>query len=89
MIYPPKGDLIDLVQGLFLIQNKIQAEHGFDNMKDQKLYHLVEQVPIGWRTLKPRHPSISPSACAYCVRKRCLTSIWNSERINQLLLGRL
>ena len=60
MAYPSKGDMIDLVNGLCLIQDRIQAD--------------VEQVPIGWRALKPRHLSISPSACAYYVRETSSTS---------------
>ena len=98
---PSKGDMIDLVNGLCLIQDRIQAERAFDFIKDPKLsnvealkvpmfyvwsrlyghthiiptlYHLVEQVPIGWRALKPRHLSISPSACAYYVRETSSTS---------------
>lgn len=47
MKYPHKGNLIDLVQGPSLIQVRIQAERVFDFMKDSKLYHLVEQVPMG------------------------------------------
>ena len=86
-VRPGKGDMIDLVNGLCLIQDKIQAERAFDFMKDPKLsnvealkvplYHLVEQVPIGWRALKPHHLSISPNACAYSVRERYHTSIWS------------
>ena len=106
MLYPSKGDMIDLVNGLCLIEDKIKSEHGFDFMKDPKLsnvealkvpmfyvcsmcgadfmviptlYHLVEQVPIGWRALKPRHLNTSQSACAFCVKERYHTSIWNSE----------
>ncbi len=48
-------------------------------MATHTLYHLVEQVPIGWQALKPRHQSISPNVCAYCVRERYHTLIWNSE----------
>ena len=104
-VRPGKGDMIDLVNGLCLIQDKIQAERAFDFMKDPKLsnvealkvpmfyvwsrlyghthtltlYHLVEQVPIGWRALKPRHQNTSRSACAFCVREKYRTLIWNSE----------
>ena len=52
---------------------------GADFMVIPTLYHLVEQVPIGWRALKPRHLSISPSACACCVREKYRTLIWISE----------
>ena len=52
---------------------------GADFMVIPTLYHLVEQVPIGWRALKPHHLSISPNACAYSVRERYRTSIWSSE----------
>ena len=48
---------------------------GADFMVIPTLYHLVEQVPIGWRALKPRRLSISPGACAYCVRERYHTLI--------------
>ena len=37
MLYPSKGDMIDLVNGLCLIEDKIKSEHGFDFMKDPKL----------------------------------------------------
>ena len=36
-VRPGKGDMIDLVNGLCMIEDKIQAERGFDFMKDPKL----------------------------------------------------
>ena len=96
MQFTGKGVIIDLVNGLCMIEDKIKAEHCFDFFKDPKLwfrcsmcgadfmviptlYHLVEQVPIGWRALKPRHLNTSRSACAYCVREKYRTLIWNLE----------
>lgn len=52
---------------------------GADFMVIPTLYHLVEQVPIGWQALKPRHLNISRSACAYCEMERYHTLIWISE----------
>ena len=42
MAYPSKGDMIDMVNGLCLIEDKIKAELGFDFMKDPVL--CVEQT---------------------------------------------
>ena len=39
-VRPGKGDMIDLVNGLCLIQDKIQAERAFDFMKDPKLSNV-------------------------------------------------
>lgn len=40
MVNPSKGDMIDLVNGLCLIQDKINAERAFDFMKDPKLSNV-------------------------------------------------
>ena len=44
---PSKGDMIDLVNGLCLIEDKIQAECAFDFMKDPKLSNVEAlKVPM-------------------------------------------
>ena len=43
--YPSKGDMIDLVKGLCLIEDKIKAERAFDFMKDPKVAN-VEALKI-------------------------------------------
>ena len=45
MILPSKGDMIDLVKGLCLIEDKIKAEQAFDFMKDPKVAN-VEALKI-------------------------------------------
>ena len=46
-VRPGKGDMIDLVNGLCLIQDKIQAERAFDFMKDPKLSNVEAlKVPM-------------------------------------------
>lgn len=45
MQYPSKGNMIDLVNGLCLIEDKIKAEQGFDFMKDPKVAN-VEALKI-------------------------------------------
>lgn len=40
MQFPSKGDLIDLVNGLNLIVDKIKAEHCFDFFKEPKLSNV-------------------------------------------------
>ena len=80
MQFTGKGVIIDLVNGLCMIEDKIRCSMcGADFMVIPTLYHLVEQVPIGWRALKPRHLNTSRSACAYCVREKYRTLIWNLE----------
>ncbi len=51
---------------------------GADFMAIPTLYHLVEQVPIGWRALKPRLQNIFPSASDYYSMEIYHTSIWSS-----------
>ena len=47
MQMPSKGDMIDLVNGLCLIQDRIQAEHAFDFMKEPKLLNVEAlKVPM-------------------------------------------
>ena len=47
MAYPSKGDMIDMVNGLCLIEDKIKAELGFDFMKDPKLSNVEAlKVPM-------------------------------------------
>ena len=47
MVNPSKGDMIDLVNGLCLIQDKINAERAFDFMKDPKLLNVEAlKVPM-------------------------------------------
>ncbi len=44
---PSKGDMIDLVNGLCLIQDRIQAEHCFDFFKEPKLSNVEAlKVPM-------------------------------------------
>ena len=81
-VRPGKGDMIDLVNGLCLIQDKIQAERAFDFMKDPKLSNVEAlKVPMFYvwsRLYGHTHTlSISPNACAYSVRERYHTSIWS------------
>lgn len=46
-MFPSKGDMIDLVNGLNLIQNRIQAEHVFGFFKDPKLSNVVAlKIPM-------------------------------------------
>jgi hypothetical protein len=47
MQYPSKGDMIDLVKGLCLIEDKIKAEQAFDFMKDPKVANVEAlKVPM-------------------------------------------
>ena len=40
MAYPSKGDMIDLINGLCLIEDRIKAEHCFNFFKDPKLSNV-------------------------------------------------
>ena len=62
MLYPSKGDMIDLVNGLCLIEDKIKAEHGFDFMKEPKLsnvpmFYVWSRLYGHTHTLSPRGTS--------------------------------
>jgi hypothetical protein len=60
---PSKGDIIDLVNGLCLIQDRIQAECGFDFMKDPKLSNVEAlKVPMFyvWSRLYGHTHTLSP-----------------------------
>ena len=47
MSWPSNGDMIDMVNGLCLIQDKINAERAFDYMKDPKLSNVEAlKVPM-------------------------------------------
>ena len=47
MTIPSKGDIINLVNGLCLIQDRIRAEQAFDFMKDPKLSNVEAlKVPM-------------------------------------------
>ena len=62
-VRPGKGDMIDLVNGLCLIQDKIQAERAFDFMKDPKLSN-VEALKVPrfyvWSRLYGHTHTLSP-----------------------------
>ena len=59
---------------------------GADFMVIPTPYHLVEQVPIGWRALKPRHLNTTQSVCAYFVKERYHR--YGAQKLaNQLLFG--
>ena len=63
MTYPSKGEMIDLVQSLCLIQDKIQAERAFDFMKDPKLSNVEAlKVPMFyvWSRLYGHTHTLSP-----------------------------
>ena len=63
MQFPSKGDMIDLVNGLSLIQDKIQAERAFDFMKDPKLLNVEAlKVPMFyvWSRLYGHTHTLSP-----------------------------
>ena len=63
MLYPSKGDMIDLVNGLCLIEDKIKSEHGFDFMKDPKLSNVEAlKVPMFyvWSRLYGHTHTLSP-----------------------------
>ena len=60
---PSKGDMIDLVNGLCLIEDKIKAEHGFDFFKDPKLSNVEAlKVPMFyvWSRLYGHTHTLSP-----------------------------
>ena len=71
-VRPGKGDMIDLVNGLCLIQDKIQAERAFDFMKDPKLSNVEAlKVPMFyvWSRLYGHTHTL----------EKYRTLIWNSE----------
>ena len=79
-VRPGKGDMIDLVNGLCLIQDKIQAERAFDFMKDPKLSNVEAlKVPMFYVWSRLYGHTHTLSACAFCVREKYRTLIWNSE----------
>ena len=70
MAYPSKGDMIDLVNGLCLIQDRIQAERAFDFMKDPKLSNVEAlKVPMFyvWSRLYG-HTHTLPEYLSECMR---------------------
>ena len=63
MPYPSKGDLIDLVNGLNLIEDRIKAEHCFDFFKEPKLSNVEAlKVPMFyvWSRLYGHTHTLSP-----------------------------
>ena len=63
---PSKGDMIDLVNGLCLIEDKIKAECGFDFMKDPKLSNVEAlKVPMFyvWSRLYGHTHTLSDVLC--------------------------
>ena len=63
MQLPSKGDLIDLVKGLCLIEDRIKAERAFDFMKDPKLSNVEAlKVPMFfvWSRLYGHSHTLSP-----------------------------
>ena len=66
---PSKGDMIDLVNGLNLIEAKIKAEHCFDFFKEPKLSNVEAlKVPMFyvWSRLYRHTHTLSPrGASAY------------------------
>ena len=75
-VRPGKGDMIDLVNGLCLIQDKIQAERAFDFMKDPKLSNVEAlKVPMFyvWSRLYGHTHTLSPrGTSAYWLAWRAL-----------------
>ena len=62
-VRPNKGDMIDLVNGLCLIEDKIKAEHCFDFFKDPKLSNVEAlKVPMFyvWSRLYGHTHTLSP-----------------------------
>ena len=60
---PSKGDMIDLVNGLNLIEAKIKAEHCFDFFKEPKLSNVEAlKVPMFyvWSRLYGHSHTLSP-----------------------------
>lgn len=69
MTFPSKGDLIDLVKGICLVQDKIRSEHGMpDFLQDPKVANVEAlKAPMFWvwrkleygnsHTLSPRGTS--------------------------------
>lgn len=63
MSYPSKGDLIDLVNGLNLIEDRIKAELCFDFFKEPKLSNVEAlKVPMFyvWSRLYGHTHTLSP-----------------------------
>ena len=63
MTYPSKGDMIGLVNGLNLIEDRIKAEHCFDFFKEPKLSNVEAiKVPMFyvWNRLYGHTHTISP-----------------------------
>ena len=63
MTYLSKGDIIDMVNGLCMIEDKIQAERAFDFMKDPKLSNVEAlKVPMFyvWSRLYGHTHTLSP-----------------------------
>jgi len=62
-LLPSKGDMIDLVNGLCLIEDKIKAEHCFDFFKEPKLSNVEAlKVPMFyvWSRLYGHTHTLSP-----------------------------
>ena len=62
-VRPGKGNMIDLVNGLCMIEDKIQAERGFDFIKDPKLSNVEAlKVPMFyvWSRLYGHTHTLSP-----------------------------
>ena len=63
MQFPSKGDMIDLVNGLNIIEDMIKAEHCFDFFKDPKLSNVEAlKVPMFyvWSRLYGHTYTLSP-----------------------------
>ena len=90
-VRPGKGDMIDLVNGLCLIQDKIQAERAFDFMKDPKLSNVEAlKVPMFyvWSRLYGHTHTLSPrGTSAYWLARDTIRRYGAKKLINQLLLG--
>ena len=63
MVNPSKGDMIELVNGLNLIEDRIKAEHCFDFFKEPKLSNVEAlKVPMFyvWSRLYGHTHTLSP-----------------------------
>ena len=94
MQFPSKGDMIDLVNGLCLIKDKIKAEHAFDFMKDPKLSNVEAlKVPMFyvWSRLYGHTHTLSPrgTSAYWLANFKTLPPEYLSECIRQLREGEI
>ena len=76
---PSKGDMIDLVNGLCLIQDRIHAEHCFDFFKEPKLSNVEAlKVPMFyvWSRLYGHTHTLSP---------RGTSAYWLAEYLSECM----